>query len=98
LATDFIIDSLKKYSFENESEENIENILRDLLFESNQKILKYANDKNIDKIGTTLSLALIVKQSNLFIAHIGDSRIYELESRGEVKTVNTRPLLSGSSI
>lgn len=86
LAVDFIIDYLKK-SVQNSqfNHQSILNLLRDSLYLANHKVVEYAGQNSINVIGTTLSLALIVDKINLYIAHIGDSRIYELDNSLEVR-------------
>jgi len=80
IATDFVINSLNRYDL---SEENsITDILQDIVLETNQEVLRYAKEHNMGSMGTTLSVALVVEQSTLYIAHVGDSRIYEL-NRGK---------------
>ncbi len=89
LAVDYIINDLKK-SFDNSkfNHQSILNLLRDTLYLANHKIVEYASEQNITTtIGTTLSLALIVDKINLYIAHIGDSRIYELDNSLEVRQI-----------
>ena len=75
ITIEFILNSLKKYDFIQEN--NVNEILREILFEANQNVLNYAKKHNMGRMGTTLSLALIVEQFTLYIAHVGDSRIYE---------------------
>ncbi len=81
IAIDFTISSIKNsLSSHTSNSKSIQNFLKDTIFLSNQKILEYANSHDISIMGTTLSIALIIDKINLYIAHIGDSRIYELDS------------------
>jgi hypothetical protein len=90
ITTEFVLESLKKYDLTHES--NIQEILREIIFEANQNVLEYAKRHNMGRMGTTLSLALIIEQDTLYIAHIGDSRIYEY-NRGK----NPRPITQDHS-
>jgi len=81
IATDFVIDSLKRYDLSEEGS-SITEILQDIVFETNAEVLRYAEEHNMGRMGTTLSIALIVEDSMLYLAHVGDSRIYEL-NRGK---------------
>jgi serine/threonine protein phosphatase PrpC len=88
LAVDFVISSLRKelpYYLSNQ--EYLQDFLRDTIFNSNQEVLSYSKEHDIDMMGTTLSIALIVDKINLFVAHIGDSRIYELENSIDVRQI-----------
>ena len=88
LAVDFIINDLKKSIQDNQfNHQSMQSLLRDTLYLANHKVVEYASEQNIGVIGTTLSLALIVDKINLYIAHIGDSRIYELDNSLEVRQI-----------
>jgi len=88
MAVDFIIESLKKSLLDNKSNhQSIQNFLKDIIYISNNQILEYAKEHDISMMGTTLSIALIIDKINLYIAHIGDSRIYELDSSSNVRQI-----------
>lgn len=58
-----------------------EDILRELnsaLLEGNSEIIKYGKENGI-KSGTTCSIILILKEK-FYICHVGDSRIYSIDS------------------
>ena len=74
ITTDFVIESLKKHDL---STIDISETLRDIVFDANQEVLSYAKQHDMGQMGTTLSIALILNQKKLYIAHVGDSRIYE---------------------
>ena len=74
LTTDFVVESLKKYDL---SQIDVSKTLREIVFSANQEVLNYSKEHNMGQMGTTLSIALIVEQKVLYIAHVGDSRIYE---------------------
>jgi len=78
IATNFVIDSLKKFDLLEEN--NILDILQNIVFEVNKEVLNYAKEHNLGSMGTTLSVAIIIEENMLYIAHVGDSRIYELNS------------------
>ncbi len=81
IAIDFSTNNIKNsLSSHNSSDKSILNFLKDTIFISNQKILEYANSHDIAMMGTTLSIALIINKIDLYIAHIGDSRVYELDN------------------
>jgi protein phosphatase len=75
IATEFVLESIKKHDLVHES--NIKDMLQNTLFLANQHVLEYAKSHHMGRMGTTLSLALIMEQDTLYIAHVGDSRIYE---------------------
>jgi protein phosphatase len=83
LVTEFTIYSLRQHSFVDKKDEEIKEILRDIVFNANREVLDYAQKHKITKIGTTFSMALIVERSNLYIAHVGDSRVYEFDNQEE---------------
>jgi len=70
-----------------EDSDIIKSFLRDMVFKINKKVLDYTIANNLDKMGTTLSIALIINHTDLYIVHIGDSRIYELEKGREPRKI-----------
>ena len=64
----------------NVSDNHVENYLTEAIMESHNNVLKYAKSKEIETIGTTLSIALIYKRK-LFVGHVGDSRIYRIREQ-----------------
>lgn len=83
LATDTTIEYIYSFYKDSLDADGLNKMLRASLLEANSSVLKYAKEKSIKKIGTTLSLALI-RERQLFIAHLGDSRIY-MKKDGEFK-------------
>jgi len=57
----------------------IEEILRNSILKANRQLVEFAESRNKSTMATTLSMILILNETELFIAHVGDSRIYELE-------------------
>jgi len=76
---------LKKYNYQRKTSKEIQAHLSRAIMNANSTVVSYAKSKNIDKIGTTLSIALIY-QNSLYIGHVGDSRIYR-------SSYNQRPKL-----
>jgi protein phosphatase len=59
----------------------IKDMLRIAVMRTNSEIINYSRSlPNKDVIGTTVSLALF-NNGNLYIAHVGDSRIYRVRKR-----------------
>jgi serine/threonine protein phosphatase PrpC len=59
-------------------------ILATAFSEANNKVLDAASDRELQGMGTTLTAALIIG-SDLYIAHIGDSRCYIINSRETIQ-------------
>ena len=74
-ASNFVMNTLKEQEYRDKSSDEIESILRRVIMEANDLVIFYADRHNIEKIGTTLSL-LLIYNTELYIAHVGDSRIY----------------------
>jgi protein phosphatase len=62
-----------------EKNREISNELITLFSEINESILNYANERNT-KLGTTCSLLLIC-DNRYYVAHTGDSRIYQMQKK-----------------
>ena len=77
LTTDFVIESLKMCDL---SKVDISETLRNIVFNANQEVLNYATTHHMGQMGTTLSIALVMDKKTLYIAHVGDSRIYEFNN------------------
>ncbi|SFV66073.1 Protein serine/threonine phosphatase PrpC, regulation of stationary phase [hydrothermal vent metagenome] len=85
IAVNFMRDSFKN-SFSSHMESRaVQDFLEDIVFQANQEVVEYSKKHNIDMMGTTLSVAVIVDRINLYIAHVGDTRIYELEHHSKVR-------------
>jgi len=89
IAVDFVIEQInrKLHNHKKNNHQYILNFLRNSIYSANQKILQYMDENGIDSMGTTLSVAYIVDNIYLYIAHIGDSRIYQMDSNLEVKQI-----------
>jgi len=85
LVVDHVSHYLKAITIE---EHTIEEHLRTALFEAHQKILTYAQEHHFKSMGTTLSMTLLFPNGELFIAHVGDSRIYEREQQGDIRQLS----------
>jgi protein phosphatase len=55
--------------------EKIDGVLKEITMTINQRILHYKKSNKVSSMGTTMS-AIIIKDSELFFCHVGDSRIY----------------------
>jgi len=88
IAVDFIVEQFRKNLYKHQStHQSILNFLRNSIYNANQKILQYMAQNNVDMMGTTLSIAFIIDNMNLYTAHIGDSRIYQMDSDFKVKQI-----------
>ncbi|MCK4442203.1 MAG: serine/threonine-protein phosphatase, partial [Sulfurovaceae bacterium] len=88
IAVDFIIEQINtKLSKSKTNHKYILNFLRNSIYSANQKILEYMSQNNIDTMGTTLSIAYIVNNIYLYTAHIGDSRIYQMDGDLNIKQI-----------
>ncbi|MCK4441757.1 MAG: serine/threonine-protein phosphatase, partial [Sulfurovaceae bacterium] len=88
IAVNFIIEQINtKLSKSKSNHKYILNFLRNSIYNANQKILEYMTQNSIDTMGTTLSIAYIVDNIYLYTAHIGDSRIYQMDSDLNIKQI-----------
>ena len=78
LATNICLKQIKENYKKSLNIQEMDSLLRDTLISANDEVLKYAIENEIKKIGTTLSLVFI-NDEELFIAHLGDSRVYMQE-------------------
>jgi len=85
LASSRALAILDEYQFDKKSSEEIVSFLKSLIFEVNDSILEYLETANITDSSTSLSIAVIYKNS-LYTAHIGESRIYVIH-RDETATL-----------
>jgi protein phosphatase len=58
------------------------------VFNAHQKILTYIEEHHLKSMGSTLSMTILFPNSELYIAHVGDSRIYERERQGELRQLS----------
>jgi len=59
----------------NTKNEKINQTLKNIVLDINQKIINYKNKHNYKSMGTTVS-AILIKPDKTFFVHVGDSRIY----------------------
>lgn len=65
-----------KYNGSKENRHQVLNMLADALRNSNTKVYREAEDRNVDgKMGTTLTALLTIDNTG-FMVHVGDSRLY----------------------
>ena len=68
----------KNFNKNKESKEKIEQLLKDTVRYANEEVYKKSvSKKELQGMGTTLDICLIYN-SNIYIAHIGDSRVYRI--------------------
>ena len=68
----------KNFNKNKESKEKIEQLLKDAVRYSNEEVYKKSvSKKELQGMGTTLDICLIYN-SKIYIAHIGDSRVYRI--------------------
>lgn len=86
IASEIIVDYIKEFEFDFKNE--IVTEIKRLINEANQEVIKASsNNIKFKDMGTTLSLG-VIKNLNLYIGHIGDSRIYLYRS-GELKQLTS---------
>ncbi len=74
MASKIVINCLENYKFN--SEADLQSAIREFIKSSNNKILKKGkNNSDLNGMGTTFSMGLIYEKE-LYIGHVGDSRIY----------------------
>ena len=89
IASKMVVEYVKKYLHSivlNSS--TIEEQLRTGVFNAHQKILTYIEEHHLKSMGSTLSMTILFPNSELYIAHVGDSRIYEKERQGELRQLS----------
>lgn len=59
-------------------------ILADAFAEANSKIMNSASSQELNGMGTTLTAALVIGE-NMYVAHIGDSRCYIINTRETIQ-------------
>ncbi len=88
VASNLAIQTVEQYISSNVDNDSLENILSQALSSANDKVYNMScNNSNMSGMGTTLTLAL-VKDNELYFAHVGDSRGYTLEN-GTLKQITT---------
>ena len=85
-ASEKALQVLKEYNYKNKTPKEIKSHLSKAIMSANSRVVSYAKSKNIDKIGTTLSIALIY-QNSLYVGHVGDSRIYRSNHNQKPKLI-----------
>jgi len=75
-AVNIISEKLKSGYYEGMNDNSIKNLITSAIDSANAKVFSISqSDPNLTGMGTTVVLAFI-KGDNLYIAHVGDSRIY----------------------
>lgn len=93
IASKFATESAKEHIekfFNNieKNEKNILNLIKDSMNYANKIVyLKSRENKNLDKMGTTLEICLIY-EDNMYLGHIGDSRVYRIR-KNKLKKLTT---------
>ena len=85
MASSQALDILDKYQFHKKTPTEIIEFLKEIFFTINDTLVEYLEVSNIKDASTTLSIAVIFKNS-LYTAHIGENRIY-LIPRDETPTL-----------
>jgi protein phosphatase len=83
LVVESILESFKE-KFKESDKESIKEFLKNSILKANEQLVNFAKMSDRSTMATTLTLALILNDTELFIAHVGDSRVYELEKSGKV--------------
>lgn len=78
----------EKFNNIKKNEETILNLIKNAMNYANKNIyLKSKENKKLEKMGTTLEIC-VVYEENLYIGHIGDSRIYRIR-KNKLKKLTT---------
>ena len=89
IASKMVIEYLKKYLHSILlTPSSIEEQLRTGVFNAHNKIITYIKEHKLKSMGSTLSMTILFPNGELYIAHIGDSRIYEKEQQGELRQLS----------
>lgn len=95
VASKMATEASKEYIFKNfekykQSKESIINLLQKTVEYANEVVYKKSNSqKDLSGMGTTLDICLIYN-SNMYVAHVGDSRVYRIRKKFYEKN-NNRP-------
>ncbi len=82
-AMEYIKSKLEK----NLSSKEILSVLREAVKKANEEVYKASeNDKELFGMGTTIDIC-VIKEKDVFIAHVGDSRVYKITKKGEIEKI-----------
>jgi len=84
LVVESIIEFFRKEFHSKMEKEQIKEFLKDSILKANERLVNFAKNNNKSTMATTLSMTLILNGKELYIAHVGDSRVYELKDNREV--------------
>ena len=88
VASNLAVFEVKKYIEEQSKKYEPEKLLRNAIIEANKVIYeKSSNIQELEEMGTTLDICLIYN-NNIYIGHIGDSRIYKINNNS-IKQITT---------
>jgi|GEM_PF-411215 len=84
LVVESILESFKERFNPKLPKEEIREFLKGAILKANRQLVNFAKTNDKSTMATTLTLTLILNGTELFIAHVGDSRVYELERDSRV--------------
>lgn len=88
LAVDAIKNHISKYISVNMEDQLVKGIIYEAFNKANETIYAHARENiSCDGMGTTTTLALII-DSNLYIGHVGDSRVYLIKN-GKIQQITS---------
>lgn len=87
MAADYISEAILKDNCCSTSDVNLESVIRRLVEETNSKIFrKSLENEQYSGMGTTLTMTVITDNEFMTVAHVGDSRLYQIRS-GVIKQI-----------
>jgi protein phosphatase len=87
MAVDYISEAILKNNYCSVSNTDLESVIRSLVEEANSKVFQRSleNDQ-YSGMGTTLTMAVAFDGGPMIVAHVGDSRLYQIRS-GVIKQI-----------
>ncbi len=84
IASGLVVEAIEEYFLDTELE-NPQKALKESIYTANERIyLRGKQDEDLSRMGSTCVLALVQK-NKLYLAHVGDSRIYLLRPGGTLQ-------------
>ncbi|MCM0648725.1 Stp1/IreP family PP2C-type Ser/Thr phosphatase [Clostridium swellfunianum] len=82
VASKMAVDSAIEYINSMDSIENLERVLSEAIQFSNKKVYEFSKtNSSLNGMGTTIT-ACLIKDSNMVVANVGDSRCYVIDNKG----------------
>ncbi len=95
LGAETIQEIIKEKLADHQANPDIETVLREAINHAHEKILAHAaSDSDLSGMGTTVVLSLF-QYDKLYIAHVGDSRAYLINSKGLTVLTEDHSIVAG---